>query len=357
MYHVYTIAGTKLHPDHIDAWRKLLSVLPGLDSPYFQPQFTELVSQVRADVHVAFIEVRDTIIGIFPFQRGRFGRGKPVGGRLSDFHGIISDTSHSLCLYQLLLKCGLTSYHYDHLMFNHFPSGRVDSLAAGSPFISMPNGFLDYSQTQRHYSKHFSQYQRKLNKIERDHGPIRLVLDSQSESDFQQLLQWKQEQYQRTGAFNPLRFAWTLELLRKIWDQKSRTFQGLFSTLHVGAHLVGAHFGMRSRSTLHYWFPAYNPVFQNYSPGNLLLLEVARAGSADGIMKVDLGKGCEEYKLSFGSAQTLVAEGCAYQPSLLSHMDNTCQKAKDWLKSSTINLPVTATARALRPFREWLAFR
>jgi CelD/BcsL family acetyltransferase involved in cellulose biosynthesis len=242
-------------------------------------------------------------------------------------------------------------------MWNHFPSGSAPPLAEGSPYISMPYGFTDYIKTQRFYSKHLCECQRKLNKIERERGKLQIVLDSRSEADFEQLLRWKQEQYQRTGAFNPMRFPWTLELLRKIWNETSESFRGVFSALYVGDQLIGAHFGMRSGSTLHYWFPAYNPEFQNYSPGNLLLMEIARAGSEAGITKIDLGKGSEEYKLSFGSAQTLVTEGCVYQASLLGHLDNTFQKTKDWLKSSPLQRPVKATAKALRPLREWLTFR
>jgi CelD/BcsL family acetyltransferase involved in cellulose biosynthesis len=357
MFNVYTLPGAQLGLDHINKWRELLRKLPWVDSPYFQPEFTRLVASVRGDVEVAFIEAQGELVGVFPFQRGRFGRGKPVGGRLSDFHGIIGDPRSIVCLGDLLSKCRLRSFHFDHLLLNHFPPASRKPVVEGSPYIGMPGGFSDYIQTQRMYSKHLAQYQRKLNKLVREHGETRFVFDNRSEHDFQQLLRWKQEQYQRTGAFNPLRFPWTLELLRKIWNETSESFRGIFSTFHVGDQIIGAHFGMRSHSTLHYWFPAYDPEFQSYSPGNLMLLEIARAASEAGITKIDLGKGSEEYKLSFGSAQTLVAEGCAYQPSLLSHIDSTCQKARTWLKGSAFNRPMKATARVLRPLREWLAFR
>lgn len=357
MFNIYTSPGDKLTSDQIEEWRELLGKLPWLDSPYFQPEFTQLVASVRSDVEVAFIENAHGLVGVFPYQRSRFGRGKPVGGRLSDFHGVIADRGTIGLVKDLLPRCGLRSFHFDHLMIHHFPETPVPPLVEGSPYISMPNGFADYLKTQRHYSKHLPQYQRKLNKLEREHAGLRFVLDSRSESDFQQLLQLKQDQYQRTGAFNPMRFSWTVELLRKVWNETADSFRGLFSTYHAGDRLIGAHFGMRSGSTLHYWFPVYNPEFQNYSPGNLLLLEIARVGSESGITKIDLGKGTEEYKVSFGSAQTLVAEGSAYVPSLFSHIDDTYRRAKTWLKGSALGRPVTATAKALRPLREWLAFR
>ena len=54
-------------------------------------------------------------------------------------------------------------------------------------------------------------------------------------------------------------------------------FQGVLSGLYIGEKLVAAHFGMRSRRVLHWWFPAYDPELGKYSPGAQLLLELSRA--------------------------------------------------------------------------------
>ena len=43
--------------------------------------------------------------------------------------------------------------------------------------------------------------------------------------------------------------------------------------LRADGQLVAAHLGMRTATTLHYWFTAYSPDFQQYSPGRALLLE------------------------------------------------------------------------------------
>ncbi|MCA9068874.1 MAG: GNAT family N-acetyltransferase, partial [Planctomycetaceae bacterium] len=123
----------------------------------------------------------------------------------------------------------------------------------------MPYGFETYIATQKHFSKHVSQYLRKRNKIERDLGELVTEFDSRSELDFKQLFDWKIDQYQRTGAFNPFRFQWPMELLKEIWGMQSDSFRGVLSTIRIGDELLGAHFGMISDGVLHYWFPAYNP--------------------------------------------------------------------------------------------------
>jgi CelD/BcsL family acetyltransferase involved in cellulose biosynthesis len=357
MYSIRTILESQITPELRACWFELLHELPALDSPYFHPDFTRLVAMVRSDVEIAIIESDQNVVGLFPYQRGQFGRAKPVGGRLSDFHGIIAEPSVVRSLGDILCQCNLNSFQFDHLLAGQFPPEISQFSIAGSPYLGMSRGFEEYQRVQKHYSKHYVQYQRKQAKIQREHGELRLVLHSDSESDFNQLLCWKQEQYQRTGAFNPMRFGWTIDLLRKIWAERDPSFRGLFSTLHIGDKLVGAHFGMQAGSTLHYWFPAYNPEFHKYSPGNLLLLEIARSVSLNGITKIDFGKGTEDYKLCFGSAQTLVAEGSAARSSLASKLDSTYLSARDWLKSSPLGAPAKATAKLLRPVREWLAFR
>ncbi len=356
MITVQTFRGNQLPFEHTERWKELLQGLPFLDSPYFRPEFTREVASVRSDVEVAVISRQGEVVGFFPYQRGLFGKAVPVGGRLSDFHGIIGEPSLARSLDEILIQCKLRSYYYDHLLPTQFPASFSHTRIAGSPYVNMSGGFEDYVQTQRYYSKHMAEYQRKLNKIQRDHGELSFVLESDSEFDFQQLLSWKKSQYIRTGVFNPMRYAWTIELLENIWSQRDEQFQGVFSTLRIGGELLAAHFGMRSGSTLHYWFPAYSPDYQKYSPGNLLFLEIARAGSQDGITKVDFGKGTENFKLCFGTTQTLVAEGCAHHHSLLTRLHGSYQSARDWVKTSPFKRPALATARALRPVREWLAF-
>ncbi len=83
----------------------------------------------------------------------------------------------------------------------------------------------------------------------------------------------------------------------------------MLSTLHAGDQLIAVHLGMRSDGVLHTWFPAYNRAFAKYSPGMMLFVEMARAGSTLGIRRIDLGKGLERHKRSLMSGCFLVAEG------------------------------------------------
>ncbi len=64
----------------------------------------------------------------------------------------------------------------------------------------------------------------------------------------------------------------------------------------AGDTVVAGHIGLRSTTTLAWWFPVYDPAYAAYSPGLLLCIELARAMAEQGLTVLDLGKGDEPYK-------------------------------------------------------------
>ena len=84
------IALNELDAALVEAWRSIQRVEERLESPYFCPEFTRLVGSVRDDVRIVVIENDGRPVGFFPHQRAPWGRGKPVGGPLSDYHGVIA---------------------------------------------------------------------------------------------------------------------------------------------------------------------------------------------------------------------------------------------------------------------------
>ena len=89
---------------------------------------------------------------------------------------------------------------------------------------------------------------------------------------------------------NVLAFPWTTKLLRKLWREQAAEFCGQLSVLYAGQH-HRTHFGLRSRHVLHWWFPAYDQALATYSPGRVLLAELARTAADLGLSKIDLGRG------------------------------------------------------------------
>lgn len=105
-----------------------------------------------------------------------------------------------------------------------------------------------------------------------------------------------------------------MKALENIRATESTNFAGMLSSAYVGDRLAAVHFGMRSHTTWHWWFPTYDPKLDKFSPGLILLLELARRAPDFGLDRIDLGRGDERYKASFASATTPLCEGSVERP-------------------------------------------
>src|SRR4051794_12390922 len=79
----------KLTSEELALWDRLQRQQPDFESPYFRPEFTQAVAGVRQDVEIAVLQQDGKAVGFFPFQRSSLNLGKPVGGKLNDFHGVL----------------------------------------------------------------------------------------------------------------------------------------------------------------------------------------------------------------------------------------------------------------------------
>ena len=65
------------------------------------------VAAVRDDVNVAVIADGSEAVGFFPFERGGCGVGRPVGGIMSDYHGVVLRPGLRLDGEELIRACDL----------------------------------------------------------------------------------------------------------------------------------------------------------------------------------------------------------------------------------------------------------
>lgn len=302
----------------IEAWRSIQSGSGIFQSPYFCPEFTQIASRVRDDVGVVVIENDDRPVGFFPHQRSLLGMGKPVGGPLSDYHGVIAGLGAEWELATLMRAAKLSVWTFDHLVD---PGGHFEAhvtARAASPQIDLGAGYQRYEQGRRDSG---SDYIRKTEglarKLGRESGELRFTLHETGDGALEQLIRWKRNQYRQSRLTDVFGVRWTGDLLRSIAQTQAAGFAGVCSVLRAGDRLIAAHIGMRSRNTLHYWFPAYDPDFAKYSTGIILLLRLAQALAGSGIRTIDLGKGDEQYKQRLLTGAVQLREGYVELPSLL----------------------------------------
>jgi len=310
-----------LHVAELDAsllasWRAIQAGSVTFASPYFSPEFTQAVAHVRGDVRVLLIENQGRPVGFFPHQRQWPGRGRPVGGPLSDYHGIVAEPGADWSLDEVMRAAGLAVWPFDHLVGDP----RFDPCAiarATSPQIDLSLGYERYAQGRREAgSEYVVKTEALARKLGRDLGELSFTLHEPDPGALAQLLGWKRDQYRAAGTADVFGVRWTGALLERLASIQTEEFAGLCSVLRVGGRVVASHMGIRSRAVLHYWFPAYDPALSKYSTGIILLLRIARAVAEAGVRTIDLGKGDSQYKERLMTGAAELREGMVARPSL-----------------------------------------
>ncbi len=318
---IHHIAGHELSPDLAARWAALQRRDRTFESAFFHPEFTRAVANVKSNVELAIIEDGGRALGFFPFERASARLGVPVGGSLSDYHGIVSDKELDPAFdpVDLLRACGLDCWDFDHLpvaqsLIVSNPRRRIES-----PRIDLSQGFAAYARNKSAAGSQFIDRAKYLERrLAREAGPVRFVAQSSDRSVFDRLRQWKSAQYLRTHQVDIFRSDATRELFDILHHTQTGEFAGTLSALYAGDQLVAAHFGLRSRDCWHYWFPAYDAAFYRYSPGQILILKMAAGAEALGVRSIDLGAGAQPYKLRLATGSALLSAGSLQQASWFS---------------------------------------
>lgn len=302
----------------IEAWRAIQSKSKTFASPYFCPEFTRLVASVRDDVRVVVIEDNGRPAGFFPHQRSFLGMGRPVGGPLSDYHGVIAEPDCEWELHALMRAANLSVWTFDHLVDDVRKFEPHVTARAPLAQIDLSGGYERYVQGRRDAgSSYITKTEGLARKLGREVGELRFALHETESGAMAQLMNWKSDQYRRSNIIDAFGVDWTGELLRRIAHTQTTSFAGMFSVLRAGDRLVAAHMGMRSRDTFHYWFPAYDPAFAKFSTGIILLLRMAQALAGNPVQTIDLGIEDDQYKRRLMTGTVEVFEGFVEMPSLL----------------------------------------
>ena len=323
------IAASELAGTLLDAWRTMQARDALFSSPYFCPEFTQLTGQVRGDVRVIVIENDGRIVGFFPCQRSFLGMGKPVGGALSDYHGVITEPASEWEIEPLLRAAKLSAWSFNHLVDETRKFDPHVIARTTSPQIDLGVGYSQYVQGRRDAGTDYIKKTEGLaRKLGREVGELRFTLHESGGEALEQLIQWKSAQYRQAHLPDAFDVPWTSDLLHRIAETHTDNFTGVCSVLRAGERIVAIHMGMRSAHVLHYWFPAYDPEFAKFSAGIILLLRMAEALAAIGVLTIDLGEGKSQYKERLMTGEVPLQAGFVELPSLLSVARRMQRKAE-----------------------------
>jgi len=337
---ISVISPTDLGQSERTRWRELQRSSPVLGSPCFSWEFTAAAGAARDDVRIAVLEEDDRIVGFFPHQQ-RWGMGAPVGGRLADHQGVIATPGTRFDWDELLVGAKLSYWQFDHLSAWQRPHVAVRH--ATSPGLDLSRGFAHYQQRRNQTSSVLAKLSRAARKMAKDLGPLRFEADCRGDTAlFQQVLAMKSAQCLRSGEKDLFALGWTRTLVEHVHAAQDPCFAGSLSALYAGDHLVAAHFGMRTPTVWHWWFPVYCREHAAHSPGLLLLVHLAEHAASQGHSLLDLGKGDEAYKSRFADSHAPLLEGIVCRPTPVTLARQVRKSMGAWVRSSPF-------AQQLRP--------
>jgi CelD/BcsL family acetyltransferase involved in cellulose biosynthesis len=350
---ITVLPGRELSRHLADRWRRIQASNATLASPYFSPEFTAAVAAARDDVHVAVIEREGRITAFFPHHKLR-RTGLPVGGAISDFHGLVCGPDFIPDVVSLMRGCRLDAFDFDHLLTSQLGFAAYTQYCESSPRIDLSAGYAAYVEERRHAgSEQIKKCGNLLRRLEREVGPVSFIAHSDDLGMLAQVLAWKSEQYCRTGCRDLFSRAWVRRVIEVIHATQGPGFAGRLSLLYAGDTLIAGHFGMKTAEIWHYWFPSFDKRFSKYSPGLLLLLKLAEHAAAEGVSYIDLGKGMTLYKERLMNARVLLGAGCIELPSVLRVRRAVGRSLRSLARQAIFGSPLEAPARrlvhALRP--------
>ena len=335
------------------AWAAIQLADRTFESPYFHPGWTEAVASVRDGVHVLVIDdAEGQPVGFWPYER-REGTAVAVGAPLNDYQGAIVRPGVSLDVAAVLDAAGVGRWHFDHLLASQSGLDDFEEQSDSSPYLDLSGGVDGYLQScGKNGRRQYKSIQKKGQKAVAELGPARFESDCRDPAVLEQVIEWKSAQYRATNLPDVFAVDWTRDLLARLHGDRSEgdAFGGRLAALWLGDRLAAAHFGMRSGPVVHWWFPTYDEELAEHSPGWQLLVAMVEAAEADGIDRIDLGKGMSQFKRKAMSGEIALREGLIEPSPIRRAIRRTGLTVKQRLKQSGLRT-------ALRGPASWLFHR
>jgi CelD/BcsL family acetyltransferase involved in cellulose biosynthesis len=333
----------------LDAWLRTRAADPALDSPFFHPAFAAAVHTVFGDVQVATEDQEHQVW--FPLQVSR-GLARPVGVPGADFQGPVAAPGVRIDPLKLVRETGIRVLQFDHLSDQRPEFGPWVEAREQSPFIDTTDGLDGYlPRVSKAGRNTMSKVRRRTQKAVHQLGELRMVWDAQDPALLDRLIEIKRAQYKATGAYDFFSSPRRRALVHQLAKTKAEGFAGVLSAVYAGDTLLAAHFGLRDGAVLHHWFPVYNRSHSELGPGLILLREMIAAAPSNGLSRIDLGRGEEDYKLRTMTGSVSVCTGEVGGGLLRNRLRLVQRDAIRQLKSTPLGPPLRVARNRVRGLR------
>jgi len=321
------------------AWKTMRAANSALISPYFHPDYTRLLSELRPDVSIAsFYDIDGKPLAFLPIQGKRFAR--PVGAPMSDYHGLITDRSE--LTYETCLEgTNIGALHVSHITDpDRLRATQILSQEETACFVIEETVDAWRESKDSSYRRHLKSNRRRIRKASEAIGEPRIALFSRDIDVYQTLLDWKRAKFSDTGKYDVLSAEWTQSLIRKLWERGQHAdLRCDMHALYFGDRLAAIDLGLSDGVTFHSWMVAYDDDLSEYAPGIQLLEKLIDATPDTGYSRYDLGAGLGGYKRHYATHASVVMGGFVPLSGAAGRLSRVYAATEKWGEKALRDVP------------------
>ena len=298
-------------------WAALQDSQPDLESPFLSPHWPRAVEQAQtseaSSVRIAVLHQGGRIHGFMP-AKVQGAVAMPAGAPMCDYQGLIAEPGVAVTPRQLVDAMGVGRLDFSHVPLTQSLFAPHIRGASQSWIVRLPFGYDVYAADKKAESGVLKDIEKRRRKAQREMGEVTFTAFSRSRTDFDQMLQWKREQYRRTGQTDIFESGWTNRLVRDLFLSRDPNFGGALFTLHIGDKLAAAQFHLRGQRVLHAWIISHDEAFDRVSPGMMLFQDTMRWMDDTPFTSIDFGPGDYRFKKQLSNAVCTVGHGFVGRP-------------------------------------------
>lgn len=307
-------------------WKQILQSDFQYQSPLLSPEFMDLISHSRSDVRCILVRRGRDLVAVLPVFQRNFGLVRPVGAPFSDYAAPILSKEADLTIEEIIALSGYAAYRSNAVLLPASEEVDIEADSVMRSFIIHLKGQTAEEHLEANralHAKRYKNFRRLMNKLERECGKIEFVYGPAKDLPVETLLEWKSEQFVREGLLDittSRNSASILTEISKLNAPDESNLSGFMTCLKVNGEIIVGHFGVRDEANFHPWISAYDPDFEDYSPGLLLLYKIVEEMDHMGLESYDLSTGHESYKKYFCSAARFTRDVNITAPSVMGRL-------------------------------------
>jgi CelD/BcsL family acetyltransferase involved in cellulose biosynthesis len=294
-------------------WHELQQLDFELQHPFLSPEFALVADQVRGDARVMVVEDGSTIVAFMPFRLSKLRVASPITPGFNDLQALVSMPGLDLHVPTLLASANLRAWTFDHLLSGYpalHPTDAASTQATSTWVIDLPGGWAGYVEWAKAERRRYLNWlERKQRHLKTEAREYQFSYDSRDPAVLRKLMEIKTNQCRAMGWRDMFAEGWVREMFEQLAALRADASTGVLSALRVNGEIVAADFSLRSASIYAGWIIAYDPVWSQLSPGAVRWRHVIEAVADDGIGRIDLGKGVDDFKRRFSTGQRPLREG------------------------------------------------